>query len=204
MSASYCNVQTKLPAPPSYLQFFIPGKAAPKGGCAAGRATVSRITVTELPRRITPRPGRKMGKDHVVHFAGPLHCKAAKSQQPRGKRLCCEAASSNGFDSSDSLDTISTDELTDWKGRGPPTPLLDTVNFPVHIKNFNTRQLQQLCKELRAGAWARMYTWHYETARYGIRLLIGRYQLVQLPLTLIPTSAAGVLYCDCRTGPCCV
>lgn len=47
-------------------------------------------------------------------------------------------------------DKISTDELTDWQQQGPPTPLLDTVNFPVHIKNFNSRQLQQLCKELRA------------------------------------------------------
>lgn len=50
-----------------------------------------------------------------------------------------------------SWDKISTDELEDWKQQGPPTPLLDTVNFPVHIKNFNGRQLQQLCKELRAG-----------------------------------------------------
>jgi 1-deoxy-D-xylulose-5-phosphate synthase len=48
-------------------------------------------------------------------------------------------------------DKISTDELTDWQQQGPPTPLLDTVNFPVHIKNFNARQLKQLCKELRAG-----------------------------------------------------
>jgi len=48
-------------------------------------------------------------------------------------------------------DKISHDELADWKQQGPPTPLLDTVNFPVHIKNFNQRQLEQLCKELRAG-----------------------------------------------------
>jgi hypothetical protein len=47
---------------------------------------------------------------------------------------------------------ISTDELATWKQQGPPTPLLDTVNFPIHIKNFNPKQLQQLCKELRAGA----------------------------------------------------
>lgn len=26
----------------------------------------------------------------------------------------------------------------------------DTVNFPVHIKNFNVPQLRQLCKELRS------------------------------------------------------
>ena len=28
--------------------------------------------------------------------------------------------------------------------------LQDTVNYPVHIKNFNRPQLRQLCKELRA------------------------------------------------------
>ena len=26
----------------------------------------------------------------------------------------------------------------------------DTVNYPVHIKNFNLAQLRQLCKELRS------------------------------------------------------
>lgn len=26
----------------------------------------------------------------------------------------------------------------------------DTVNFPVHLKNFNMGQLRQLCKELRS------------------------------------------------------
>jgi len=52
-------------------------------------------------------------------------------------------------------DTISSDELAGWQQEGPPTPLLDTVNFPVHIKNFNQRQLQQLCRELRAGtSWS--------------------------------------------------
>jgi hypothetical protein len=28
--------------------------------------------------------------------------------------------------------------------------LQDTVNFPVHLKNFNMGQLRQLCKELRS------------------------------------------------------
>ncbi|KAK9812914.1 hypothetical protein WJX72_005743 [[Myrmecia] bisecta] len=46
-------------------------------------------------------------------------------------------------------DKISMDEITAWDFNGPPTPLLDTVNFPVHIKNFTMGQLKQLCKELR-------------------------------------------------------
>eukprot|EP00238_Polyblepharides_amylifera_P009551 CAMPEP_0196574322 /NCGR_PEP_ID=MMETSP1081-20130531/4057_1 /TAXON_ID=36882 /ORGANISM="Pyramimonas amylifera, Strain CCMP720" /LENGTH=738 /DNA_ID=CAMNT_0041892313 /DNA_START=130 /DNA_END=2346 /DNA_ORIENTATION=- len=31
----------------------------------------------------------------------------------------------------------------------PPTPILDTVNFPIHMKNMNTKQLKQLATELR-------------------------------------------------------
>jgi len=45
---------------------------------------------------------------------------------------------------------LSTEEIDAWDTQGPPTPLLDTVNYPVHIKNFNMSQLRQLCKELRA------------------------------------------------------
>ena len=32
----------------------------------------------------------------------------------------------------------------------PLAMLQDTVNFPVHLKNFNLSQLRQLCKELRS------------------------------------------------------
>ena len=32
----------------------------------------------------------------------------------------------------------------------PPGFWQDTINFPVHMKNFNMKQLNQLCRELRA------------------------------------------------------
>lgn len=47
-------------------------------------------------------------------------------------------------------DKLSMEEIDEWEGQGPKTPLLDTVNYPVHIKNFNMEQLRQLCKELRS------------------------------------------------------
>lgn len=47
-------------------------------------------------------------------------------------------------------DKLSVDEIDDWTEHGPATPLLDTVNFPIHIKNFNSAQLRQLCKEIRS------------------------------------------------------
>jgi len=47
-------------------------------------------------------------------------------------------------------DKLSMDDLESWSDDGPPTPLLDTVNYPIHMKNFTRSQLRQLCKELRA------------------------------------------------------
>ncbi|PNH09811.1 1-deoxy-D-xylulose-5-phosphate synthase 1, chloroplastic [Tetrabaena socialis] len=47
-------------------------------------------------------------------------------------------------------DKLSVEEIDEWQESGPRTPLLDSVNYPVHIKNFNLDQLKQLCKELRS------------------------------------------------------
>nr|AFU93069.1 chloroplast 1-deoxy-D-xylulose-5-phosphate synthase [Eucommia ulmoides] len=38
----------------------------------------------------------------------------------------------------------------DFSGEKPPTPLLDTINFPVHMKNLSVQDLEQLAAELRA------------------------------------------------------
>ncbi|GLU13344.1 hypothetical protein SLE2022_299820 [Rubroshorea leprosula] len=38
----------------------------------------------------------------------------------------------------------------DFSGEKPDTPLLDTVNYPAHLKNLSTQDLEQLAAELRA------------------------------------------------------
>lgn len=38
----------------------------------------------------------------------------------------------------------------DFSGEKPPTPLLDTVNYPLHMKNLSILELEQLAAELRA------------------------------------------------------
>jgi 1-deoxy-D-xylulose-5-phosphate synthase len=38
----------------------------------------------------------------------------------------------------------------DFSGEKPATPLLDTVNYPAHMKNLSTTELEQLAAELRA------------------------------------------------------
>lgn len=60
--------------------------------------------------------------------------------------------STNSFQSTSSMDwdRLSVEDIDSWTEHGPPTPLLDTVNYPVHLKNFTVPQLRQLCKELRS------------------------------------------------------
>lgn len=48
------------------------------------------------------------------------------------------------------LTTGSMADPGEYVSEEPPTPLLDTVNFPIHIKNLNKKQLKQLSDELRS------------------------------------------------------
>ncbi|XP_077215055.1 putative 1-deoxy-D-xylulose-5-phosphate synthase 2, chloroplastic [Tasmannia lanceolata] len=38
----------------------------------------------------------------------------------------------------------------DFSGEKPPTPILDTINYPIHMKNLSTKELESLADELRA------------------------------------------------------
>ncbi|KAH7661941.1 Deoxyxylulose-5-phosphate synthase protein [Dioscorea alata] len=38
----------------------------------------------------------------------------------------------------------------EFSGEKPPTPLLDTINYPIHMKNLSSQDLEQLAAELRA------------------------------------------------------
>jgi len=72
------------------------------------------------------------------------------------RHVASRAASSNNTDSFDEdavwRDSFVTmEEIKTWDPKaGPATPLLDTVNYPVHMRNFNKKQLRQLAKEIRA------------------------------------------------------
>eukprot|EP01018_Ginkgo_biloba_P017484 Gb_34070 [translate_table: standard] len=41
-------------------------------------------------------------------------------------------------------------EKGEYYSEKPPTPLLDTINYPIHMKNLSLRELKQLADELRA------------------------------------------------------
>ncbi|KAL0376511.1 UNVERIFIED_CONTAM: putative 1-deoxy-D-xylulose-5-phosphate synthase, chloroplastic [Sesamum calycinum] len=44
----------------------------------------------------------------------------------------------------------SLSERGEYFSQKPPTPLLDTINYPIHMKNLSTKELRQLADELRS------------------------------------------------------
>lgn len=44
----------------------------------------------------------------------------------------------------------SLSETGDYHSKSPPTPLLDTINYPIHMKNLSMQELKQLSDELRS------------------------------------------------------
>ncbi|GMH36910.1 hypothetical protein BSKO_04783 [Bryopsis sp. KO-2023] len=95
----------------------------------------------------------------VRSFPGSASGRPFAARTPlRHGRIRPVTVRSNSFNNEDKMvnysdgewDKLSIDEIDDWTEHGPATPLLDTVNFPIHIKNFNSAQLRQLCKEIRS------------------------------------------------------
>ncbi|KAK3189835.1 hypothetical protein Dsin_029396 [Dipteronia sinensis] len=44
----------------------------------------------------------------------------------------------------------SLSESAEYHSQRPPTPLLDTINYPIHMKNLSVKELKQLAEELRS------------------------------------------------------
>ncbi|XWS41668.1 hypothetical protein CRYUN_Cryun17cG0102200 [Craigia yunnanensis] len=69
------------------------------------------------------------------------------------KHFCLKASAGNLQDDQEGKMWIRK-ENDSWKidfyGKKPATPLLDTINYPVHMKNLSTTELEQLAAELRA------------------------------------------------------
>ncbi|XP_059671070.1 probable 1-deoxy-D-xylulose-5-phosphate synthase 2, chloroplastic [Cornus florida] len=70
------------------------------------------------------------------------------------KQFMLRASSAGRSSDGEEGNMITWKEKEGWKidfsGEKPATPLLDTVNYPVHMKNLSKQDLEQLAAELRA------------------------------------------------------
>ncbi|KZV25967.1 1-deoxyxylulose-5-phosphate synthase [Dorcoceras hygrometricum] len=71
-----------------------------------------------------------------------------------GRRQLSVRASAGGVSEGDERKMVMRKEKVGWKidfsGEKPATPILDTINYPIHMKNLSTKDLEQLAAELRA------------------------------------------------------
>ncbi|GLT42024.1 hypothetical protein SLA2020_160480 [Shorea laevis] len=83
----------------------------------------------------------------------PLRLTPLSSHLFSGADLLCQSLhkinqaqvrkSSNGI-------RASLSEQGEYQSQRPPTPLLDTINYPIHMKNLSIKELKQLAEELRS------------------------------------------------------
>ncbi|KAL2498975.1 1-deoxy-D-xylulose-5-phosphate synthase [Abeliophyllum distichum] len=70
-----------------------------------------------------------------------------------GRNQFCVKASASSSDHENGKMVIRKEKESwtlDFSGENLATPLLDTINFPVHMKNLSSKDLEQLAAELRA------------------------------------------------------
>ncbi|XP_073309645.1 1-deoxy-D-xylulose-5-phosphate synthase 2, chloroplastic-like [Primulina huaijiensis] len=71
-----------------------------------------------------------------------------------GRRQLSVRASTSGVSDGYERKWVIRKEEEGWKidfsGEKPATPLLDTINYPIHMKNLSTKDLEQLAAEVRA------------------------------------------------------
>ncbi|KAK1299782.1 hypothetical protein QJS10_CPB13g00260 [Acorus calamus] len=77
--------------------------------------------------------GPSLGGDYLAYTEGREFCVRASNGSEDGLMR----TKKSGFN-------------VDFSGEKPSTPLLDTINYPVHMKNLSTRDLEQLADELRS------------------------------------------------------
>ncbi|KAG4936154.1 hypothetical protein JHK82_050434 [Glycine max] len=86
------------------------------------------------------------------YSVSPCHKYKAPSPYHSYRNKFCVRVSASG--SADEERTIIKKEKDGWKinyaGEKPATLLLDTINYPIHMKNLSTQDLEQLAAELRA------------------------------------------------------
>ncbi|KAK7303177.1 hypothetical protein RJT34_14079 [Clitoria ternatea] len=89
-----------------------------------------------LSQPTTPDPIRSVPSNSHSHWGADLLCQSQRRLNKVRKRPYGVYASQS--------------EIGEYHSQKPPTPLLDTINYPIHMKNLSPKELKQLVEELRS------------------------------------------------------
>nr|QTZ19474.1 putative 1-deoxy-D-xylulose-5-phosphate chloroplastic [Bixa orellana] len=93
-------------------------------------ARMNRATVSDPHKSISPSSHLLCGADLLCQSLHKLNQPQVR-KKPAGVRA-------------------SLSERGEYHSQRPPTPLLDTINYPIHMKNLSIKELKQLADELRS------------------------------------------------------
>ncbi|KAK0607200.1 hypothetical protein LWI29_011180 [Acer saccharum] len=91
-------------------------------------AHVNRVTVSDSQKPTSLTSNVFWGTDLITHSSHKIN---QTKKRPNG--VCA-----------------SLSESAEYHSQRPPTPLLDTINYPIHMKNLSVKELKQLADELRS------------------------------------------------------
>ena len=99
--------------------------------------------------------GMKIAALRDLDYSASSHKKASRRQHIQNGKLKFKRSVTTRVSQNDALSELEEGQIPGIAGYGaisskPTTPLLDTINFPSHLKNLSADQLEQVAKELRA------------------------------------------------------
>ena len=116
----------------------------------------SKSYLTKLEIMLTcSMSGMKMAALRDLDYSASSHKKASRRQHIQNGKLKFKRSVTTRVSQNDALSELEEGQIPGIAGYGaisskPTTPLLDTINFPSHLKNLSADQLEQVAKELRA------------------------------------------------------
>jgi len=95
----------------------------------------------------------ELGSRNSAMFQSAIPCTFQQISAATKRKRCILFAKLNNSDGEKMKNVRAAVEIApkkDFSAEKPPTPLLDTINYPVHLKNLSVQDLEQLATEIRA------------------------------------------------------
>lgn len=95
----------------------------------------------------------ELGSRNSMLFLSAIPCSFRQIRATTKRKRCVLFAKLSNSDGEKGKNVKAAVEVASKSGfpaEKPPTPLLDTVNYPVHLKNLSIQDLEQLATEIRA------------------------------------------------------
>ncbi|KAL7138051.1 hypothetical protein ABFS83_10G136800 [Erythranthe nasuta] len=85
------------------------------------------------------------------HYSSSLLSSSGTTLPVKRQKYCGISAAQGESHTNETNDAVvkTTPRTLQFTGEKPSTPILDTINYPIHMKNLSLEELEKLCDEIR-------------------------------------------------------